>query len=175
MPGNHGEVVARLGGDEFVIAAPGVKTQEHALVIARRIEAELEFPMRLQGVPVRLSASIGVALSPQHAREYGALLRCVDVAMYSSKLETGRPVVYDKTHGVHTPNRLGLDAQLLQAVREDQLEIVYQPIYDVRKKSVSRFEAPVRWNHPGLGLLQPGEFIPLAEETGFIRVISRSC
>lgn len=174
IPGNLGEVLARLGGDEFVVAAPDVRSQEHALVLAGRIETELGHPMRIQGVPIRLSGSIGVALAPAHAAEYGAILRCADIAMYASKQRQGQPVVYDEALDVHSANKLGLDAQLLSAVRDDELEILYQPIYDVRNRTVSRFEALVRWNHPMLGILTPGDFIPLAEETGFIRVITRT-
>ncbi len=173
IPGHHGEIVARLGGDEFVVAAPDVKTREHALVLAARIETELEHPVRIQGVPIRLSASIGITLTPTHATEYGPALRCADVAMYAAKQQPGQPVIYDENLDVHSANRLGLDAQLVQAVHDGQLEILYQPIYDVRRRGVTGFEALVRWNHPQLGILMPEEFIPLAEEIGFIRVITR--
>ncbi|MDP8908025.1 MAG: EAL domain-containing protein, partial [Chloroflexota bacterium] len=170
----HGEAAARLGGDEFVVVAPGVTTTEDALRLAERIERHLEHTLGIRGVPIRLSASIGVALLPQHANEYGAALRCADVAMYAAKERRDGPVVYDLGLDMHSPQRLGLDAQLAQAVANDELEIFYQPIYDVTKSRVTRVEALVRWQHPKLGLLGPDEFIPRAEETGFVRVITRS-
>ncbi len=170
----HGEAAARLGGDEFVVVAPGVETTEGALKLAERIERQLEHPLQIQGVPIRLSASVGVALIPTHANEFGAVLRCADIAMYAAKEHHAGPVVYDSGLDMHSPQRLGLDAQLAHAVANDELEIFYQPIYDLETRRVSRLEALVRWRHPKLGLLKPAEFIPRAEETGFIRVITRA-
>jgi predicted signal transduction protein with EAL and GGDEF domain len=143
------------------------------LRLAARLLASLEHPVQLDGVPIRITASIGAALTEEHGRDYGQLMRHADVAMYAAKRGRTGPVVYSPDLDLHSTNRLGLEAELVQAVEYGHLVLHYQPSYGLSDGRIRRVEALVRWRHPSRGLLGPAEFLPLAEETGFIRVITR--
>jgi diguanylate cyclase (GGDEF)-like protein len=161
-----GDVVARLGGDEFAIIAEVSDTDE-ALRAARRINGELAAPVVVDGLPLHVEASTGIALHPDHAEEVEVLLRKADVAMYSAKA-AGVPVVYDGTLDQYSPQRLALIHDLRLATTGHQLVVEFQPLVDLAALEVVSFEALVRWNHPQRGRLLPGEFLPLAEQSGLV-------
>lgn len=166
------DVPARLGGDEFAVLLDGVDTAEGALRVADRIQTVLASPFMLEGKEVTATASIGVALmEPRYARGE-ELLRDADAAMYRAK-QTGRArsQLFDREMHESVVAKIRLEADLAQAVDRDQLVLHYQPIVDARTTKLVGFEALVRWQHPERGLLGPGEFIPIAEDTGLIRSI----
>ncbi|OLE18408.1 MAG: hypothetical protein AUG50_06330 [Betaproteobacteria bacterium 13_1_20CM_3_63_8] len=167
------DVVARLGGDEFALLLPGGEVAE-AQHLARAILRALELPMTLQGHVVDVSASVGVAVFPGHGVEGATLLRRADIAMYVAKRNNCGVAVWDEGADQHSSERLSLLSDLRKAVDNDELALTYQPKVALRGTGGEHYaEALVRWRHPTRGLVQPTEFIPFAEQTGYIRAITQ--
>ncbi len=165
----EGDSVARLGGDEFAVLLDDIKDVNEATRVADRIERELQAPFLLRGHEVFTSASIGIALSSAGYTKPDELLRDADTAMYRAKTAgRGRYEVFDRVMHHEAVEQLKIETDLRRAVERDELLLHYQPIVDLQKGAVTGFEALVRWQHPRHGLLQPSDFIPLAEETGMI-------
>ncbi len=165
-------VVARLGGDEFAVLIPGGTAQE-AQPIATAICRAMESPMTLEGHLVDVRASIGIAVFPDHGIERSTLLRHADIAMYAAKRNNTGTALWDPRYDDHTHERLSLMGDLRKAVDNDELTLVYQPKISLNGDRQFCAEALVRWNHPSRGLVPPVEFIPIAEQTGYIRAITR--
>jgi diguanylate cyclase (GGDEF)-like protein len=161
-----GDTVARLGGDEFALLLPGADN-DVAFKAAGRARAALAEPFVLGGLLVDVAASAGIAVSPEHGITVDVLLQHADVAMYLSK-ESGEVEVYDTSRDHNSTTRLALLGELRRALENDELELHYQPKADLRDGRVVGVEALVRWRHPQRGLIQPDDFIPLAERSGLI-------
>ena len=169
-----GDTVSRLGGDEFAILLEDVRGVECATHIAQRIQKALEEPFTIAGQQVFSSVSIGIALAHEDYERPEDLLRDADMAMYRAKaLGKARHEVFDA--GMHTRAvaQLQLETDLRWAIERREFRLHYQPIVSVETGHVSGFEALIRWNHPSRGLVSPLEFIPVAEETGWIVPIGR--
>ena len=166
------DTVARLGGDEFGVLAPGTADSDTALQLAARVQRAMERPFVVSGLTLEVEASIGIAVSPEHGDDVETLLRHADVAMYLSK-ETHHPELYDRDHDHYSPDRLALVGELRRAIDEKQLVVYYQPRVELATGAARCVEALVRWDHPERGLLGPGEFLPLAQHTGVVRLITR--
>ena len=166
------DTVARLGGDEFAILLPGDGVEE-----ARRIGAEivraLWEQMTLDGHGVDVRASVGIAVYPEHGGESATLMRRADVAMYEAKRRGVPTAVWDDRYERHSSERLSLMSDLRKAVHSDELNLVFQPKVMLRGDGQYHAEALVRWRHPARGLVTPIEFIPFAEQTGYIREITK--
>ena len=162
---------ARLGGDEFAVLLPAADLAA-ALTVAERVANALEQPMNVQGQLVDLRASIGIALYPQHATDAAELIRCADVAMYKAKRGIDGVEVYDPAHHERNAARLSLLTELRQAVEGHELVLFYQPKYAFQASDELHVEALVRWIHPQRGFISPMDFIPFAEQTGYIRTIT---
>jgi len=163
-----GALVARQGGDEFVIVAPGA-TEASASALAAAANECLARPFELSGQPHRLGASIGFALFPQQGRDRQQLLRHADIAMYAAKAAgRGRAVQFDEAHETAAQRRLHLPAELRRALAQGELVAFFQPRVAARSGCITSAEALVRWRHPTRGLLLPGEFIGIAEESSLI-------
>lgn len=161
-----GDLVARLGGDEFALFLEGADVSGAAAAAARARQC-LSEPFSLGGLLVEISASAGIAVSPEYGTELEDLLQRADVAMYLSK-ESGEVEVYDASRDPNTPGRLVLLGALRRAIEHGELVLHYQPKADVDTGRVVGLEALVRWNHPHWGLVLPDAFIPLAERSGLI-------
>ena len=165
---NHTEV-ARLGGDEFTVLLTDLRNGADAAVVAQRIRGVLSAPMELGGYEVVVTPSIGIALFPGDARDAETLLRFADIAMYQAKRDGKNGWrFYAGKMNTQSLERLQLEAHLRRAIEAQQFRLFYQPQINLMSGELVGFEALVRWQHPDLGLVSPGSFIPLAEETGLI-------
>jgi diguanylate cyclase (GGDEF)-like protein/PAS domain S-box-containing protein len=168
-----GDTVARLGGDEFTILLHNINQAADATGVAERILREMAIRFQLGGHDVFSSASIGIALSmPEYSGSQGDMLRDADIAMYRAKgLGRSRFAVFNQEMHAAAASSLELEGQLRKALGRREFVVYYQPIIDLESGRICSCEALVRWNHPTRGLLAPGQFIPLAEETGLITSI----
>jgi diguanylate cyclase (GGDEF)-like protein len=169
---NDRDLVARLGGDEFALLLPATDAAE-ARAMAAAVLSALEAPMTPDDQIVDVRASIGIALFPDHGSEAATLLRHADIAMYAAKRAGGGTIVYDPRHEAHSRERLSLMSDLRKAVDDDELTLVYQPKIALGAASGHHVEALVRWRHPTRGIVSAAEFIPFAEQTGYIRRITQ--
>ena len=170
------DTVARLGGDEFTVLLDGVANEREATRVAERITAALSRPFQIDGHEVVVTASIGVVMTtPGAGRETAAdLLRYADMAMYQAKgAGKAQYALFDQRMGVAALARLELEADLRRALEREELVLEYQPQVELTTGRIVGVEALVRWRHPMRGTIEPGAFIPLAEETGLIVPLGR--
>ena len=167
-------LTARLGGDEFTILLTDIEGSEKATAVARRVVEVMSQPCVVEGVEMRVSASVGIAYYPDDADDSHGLLRAADVAMYQAKALSLGMLEYDLSFDNYTPERLALAAELAQAVQQRQLVLHYQPKIDIASGETVGFESLVRWNHPRRGLLYPGSFIDLVEMSEVVHPFTES-
>jgi diguanylate cyclase (GGDEF)-like protein len=167
-PSDH---VARLGGDEFAVIVPDADEAE-VLSVAERIRASLENPVSLEGMRLEIEASIGLAMHPEHALLAEDLLRLSDVAMYVAKESRSGVVTYSSHRDRNSTDRLTLLGELRQALDSDALTLQYQPKVSLRDRSLMGVEALIRWQHPERGFVPPEEFLPLAERSGLMHLVT---
>ena len=170
----NGDILARMGGDEFIIILPDISTPKEAEKVAEKIIAAFAQPFFIGGKEYFVTASIGVALSPKDGRSANLIQRNADLAMYKAK-ELGRNRYHFFTEDINTQlmQRLELEVRLRQAIALEELELHYQPIYDINTNMMVGFEALVRWRQPDGSLLMPVNFIPMAEDIGIIQEIDK--
>jgi diguanylate cyclase (GGDEF)-like protein len=170
------DTLARLGGDEFIVLVTDVADGAAVIDVAERLVAALREPFRVSGRRLFISASVGVAIAPDHGADYGALMQHADAAMYDAKAR-GRNTIAIHDVGPasarHSLPELELETALHTAVTNGELFVVYQPQIDLQTTRVVGVEALVRWQHPERGVIGPDEFIPIAEESGLINEIDR--
>lgn len=168
-----GDTVGRVGGDEFVLVLPQAGRMQDIGATVDRIVSNLQEPIEHGTSRFRLSASVGIAFAPEHGTTGEGLLRAADAAMYRAKRERSGPSVYDHRDRERSIERLALSSELIDAIELDQFELHYQPKYDLASGRLIGAEALLRWFHPTRGLIPPDGFLPLAEDTGAIHVITR--
>ncbi|HEV8681837.1 MAG TPA: EAL domain-containing protein [Actinomycetota bacterium] len=166
------DTVARLGGDEFGILLPQVSDAATATTVAAKVLKGLEDPLMVDGLALDITASIGIAICPQHGEDVDVLLRRADVAMYVAKASHSGYEVYTVRRDRYSPGRLALAGELRRALRDNELVLHFQPKVELRSGRVAGVEALLRWHHPRRGLLPPDEFVPLAEHTGLMRPLT---
>ena len=167
--GGTGQILTRLGGDEFAVLLSGVDSHD-AEAAALGIRNALEPPFSVDGVTLRVNASIGISLFPAHGHEVSTLLRRADIAMYQAKaIRAGYYVYTPATDSLHEQNRLRTLEELRSAIFGRTLEVHYQPKLNARTLAVTGVEALVRWQHPTRGLLLPDAFLPLVEDSGLMQ------
>jgi diguanylate cyclase (GGDEF)-like protein len=176
-----GEILARVGGDEFAVILPDVRGVGQALRTAQRLLTVIEEPVILGGMSIPMEASVGHCQIIPSYTDAEEILRDADTAMYHAKREGGgRVVTYHPTMQEAAMASMQARLQLTAAIQNEEFELFYQPLVDMRDWSIFGMEALIRWNHPTRGLLFPGDFIKLAEESGHIVsigqwVIKRGC
>ena len=161
-------IVARIGGDEFGILLPQLSAVNEVQNIVDKIKELLTPPFMIDGVPISVEASIGIATMPEHAQSSHMLLQAADIAMYRAKKMASSYAVYEPRHNLNSPEKLGLMAELREAIEKNQLLLHFQPKLELKTNQILGIEALVRWQHPRLGLLYPEQFILAAEQTGLI-------
>jgi diguanylate cyclase (GGDEF)-like protein/PAS domain S-box-containing protein len=166
------DLVARLGGDEFALALPDTDL-EGAVRVAEKVRAALTAPFDVEALSMTVEASIGIAVFPEHATSPDSLLQRANVAMYAAKESRSGVAVYASEHDHYNPWRLALMGELRFAIEHGELALFFQPKIHMATRRVIGVEALVRWNHPHRGMVPPDEFIPLAEQTGLIRPLTR--
>jgi diguanylate cyclase (GGDEF)-like protein len=170
----NGDLVARVGGDEFVVVLQEINEFEQARELTERIRQDLLRPFQIRHREILVSASVGLTIAGDaHRGEASdALLRDADNAMYESKAKGGNSVSYfDSEMRRGLSEQRDMERDLRQALSKGELDIVYQPIVDLRSGEVDSLEAFVRWNHPELGVISAANFVPMAEEHGLIAEI----
>lgn len=163
------DTLARLGGDEFAILMEGIESDEDAGILAKRLVETMRKPFNIQDRSIQVSLSVGIALFPRDDTDVGALLSKADAAMYEVKI-SGRNGFRHYVPGISTysEERLGLESDLKQALLNEELFLCYQPQLSLATGEVTGVEALIRWRHPLRGVLSPGSFIGIAEESGLI-------
>lgn len=164
--------VYRLGGDEFAILHACLDNPDEARQLAKILTRTVRQPFEVDGVTLELGGSIGVALYPTHGNNSHDLLRCADVAMYHAKSNQSGVSIYSAQLDSHSPRRLKMMADLNRAIRENELVLHYQPRIEIATGRCVGCEALLRWEHPTLGVIPPGEFIQLAEMSDIIHPLS---
>ena len=166
------DTVARIGGDEFIVLLEDLEDEGAAIYIAERVLAALMAELTLKGQVLNVTGSIGIVFSAAADADPDDLIRHADLAMYAAK-QRGRCcyALYTPEMGVEAVERLEIETGLRRALDQNQLVVHFQPVVDLRCGKMSEVEGLVRWNHPERGLLPPGAFLDVAEETGLIRAI----
>jgi diguanylate cyclase (GGDEF)-like protein/PAS domain S-box-containing protein len=163
------DTVARQGGDEFVVVLADLGCPEDAALVAQKVLDALFRPLLLGGQELFPTASIGLAMYPRDGQDSPTLLKCADSAMYRAKGQGGNAFrFYAADMGAHALEHLRLEGALQRALQRSEFVLHYQPMVDIATGAVTAAEALVRWRPRGGALVMPGEFIPLAEETGLI-------
>ncbi len=163
------DLIARLESDEFGIIVAQNGVAQSSTEIARAIRAALKAPFLIDGLPLDVHASIGIALAPLHAADAENLLRRADMAMRAAKRSSAGYMLYGAAIDLYDPQRLTLMGELRHAIEHDELSLHYQPKVSIRTGRTVGVEALLRWRHAERGMIMPDQFIPLAEKTGAIQ------
>ena len=177
----RGDTLSRFGGDEFTLLLPSIHGNDDARNIARKLINALKAPFQLGDHEVFVGVSIGISVFPEAGETMDLLIQNADIAMYHVKAR-GKDGYrfYSDSMSINTANRLSLERDLRLALERNELRVFYQPQVCSRSNRVVGLEALVRWQHPERGLLYPGDFLPLAEETRLVgklseQVIDQAC
>ncbi len=167
------DTLARLGGDEFVIILNRIKKTESVIDVVEKIVSSFDSPFELSGFQVNTTVSVGVCLYPNDGTDVDSLMKAADAAMYKAKDAGRNTYEFYESHLNQIANRRHqLANELRNAIKNDELHLVFQPQLNLPKNKIIGAEALLRWHHPILGSISPAEFIPVAENTGMIKEIS---
>jgi diguanylate cyclase (GGDEF)-like protein/PAS domain S-box-containing protein len=166
------DTVARLGGDEFALILP-LAAAGHATLVASKVLKALEEPFEIEGLPIAVELSLGIALYPEHGSNADSLIQRADVAMYAAKRNGSGYTLYTPEQDPHSPRRLAIAGELRHAIDGNQLLLHYQAQVNMQTGRITGVEALVRWQHPQYGIVPPDQFILPAEQTGLIKPLTR--
>ena len=163
------DTIARLGGDEFAIIMTQIQQPDDAVALARRIRESIVRPYQIDGHQIVVDISIGVSVAPMDGTDPDRLLKNADMALYGAK-DDGRGTYrfFETEMDLRMKTRRDLEMDLRKAFMYEEFEMYYQPLVNLQTNEITAFESLLRWNHPTRGLVSPGDFIPIAEETGLI-------
>ena len=166
--------LGRLGGDEFSIIIQGVTEIQQVEIYMQELMDCLKEPVMLNNTAFKVSASLGVSSFPENGSRVDELLRNADTAMYKAK-DTGKNnfKLFSQSMGIDFIKKINIENKLVTAIEKDEFYLVYQPQFSLKENNVRGFEALIRWKNSELGLVSPMDFIPLAEETGYITSIGK--
>ncbi len=167
------DTAARLGGDEFGVLLPDSSDGANAELVAEKILKAIAQPFPIKSVGLRVTASIGIALFPEHAENDEQLMQHADVAMYEAKAAQSGYACYARERDKHSLERLTLAGELSHALENGEIEAHFQPKADAGSRRIVGVEALVRWQHPTRGLISPAEFVTVAEQAGLGRALTR--
>jgi diguanylate cyclase (GGDEF)-like protein len=168
------DTLARLGGDEFAIMLSEVAGAGGSSAVADKLLGALAAPQLIDGYELTVGASIGIALFPQNGNDVQSLLRSADAAMYSAKARgRGRAALFTPDLGERNTRRQQLEVELRRGLRTGQMRLAFQPYHELATGTMVGYEALVRWQHPGSGLLAPASFLAVAEDAGLLEAIDR--
>ncbi|MDQ2961835.1 MAG: EAL domain-containing protein [Pseudomonadota bacterium] len=166
------DTLARWGGDEFVLLLPGLQDSVTAVTVAQRCLTALKEPFTIDGQALHITGSIGISVSLDASPEAETLLKNADTAMYKAKARGGDCfIMYSAEMSAGARSRLSMENALFHAIDRNELILHYQPLISAKTGRLAGVEALIRWQHPEYGLVSPGQFIPIAEETGLIDAI----
>ncbi len=166
--------VARLGGDEFAVLLIDIDKPADVILLAERLLKRIEEPLYLNQRELKISASIGIALSRNDYETSEEVLRDADIAMYAAKNSgKAKHMIFDKKMHANAVALLHLEMDMRSALKNAEFTLFYQPIVEMESRNIVSFEALIRWQHPEKGIISPVDFIPLAEENGFIIPLGR--
>jgi diguanylate cyclase (GGDEF)-like protein len=178
---DSGDLVARLGGDEFAVLQLSEEQSADAELLAQRILEALRQPYDIEGQPAIVSVSIGIAVATESGVSADMLLKCADLALYRAKADgRGTYRFFEAKMDAEIQARRAIELDLREALERSELEVFYQPLFDLHRRQVSGFEALLRWRHPVRGMIPPTQFIPIAEDLRLINpigewVLRRAC
>ncbi|WP_439574292.1 putative bifunctional diguanylate cyclase/phosphodiesterase [Phreatobacter sp.] len=168
------DMIARFGADEFVILQTGVRSDNEITALASRIIETVSDMVQVGGLPIAVGASVGIALAPRDGRDADQLLKCADMALNRAKAGgKGMLHFYEEEMDRKAQARRAIEIDLRRAIQNDELAVYFQPLLNLKSLSISTCEALVRWPHPVRGMVSPGEFVPIAEETGLVVELGR--
>ena len=168
-----GDTLARLGGDEFMLLLPQPTSREQAESVAQKLIASLQQPFYLRGKEVYINVSIGISVFPVDSKDINTLIKNADMAMYEVKSAGKNGYTFYNARLEHAAaEKISIESGLRKALKNDELEMYYQPQVDTKTRQIVGVEALLRWNHPLFGLVEPGYFIEQAEESRIIEQIS---
>ena len=165
------DMVARLGGDEFTVILDDIRSIEMVSSTAKKICMSLSHPVHYMDQDIYITTSVGISLYPNDGMDIGALMKHADTAMYCAKEEGAQYKFYEDEMEMEISKRMSLESDLRRALEHEEFVVHYQPQVDLTSGEIIGVEALVRWQHPEKGLVPPNDFIPIAEETGFIEEI----
>jgi predicted signal transduction protein with EAL and GGDEF domain/DNA-binding NarL/FixJ family response regulator len=170
----HDQTIARMGGDEFIIVLGDIKTKPNCFTIYTRIKEAMALPFIIGDHKFDISCSVGVSVYPDNGETVTELLKNADIAMYRVKRSGGDNFqFYSEQMNVDALKRMQIETELKRAIQNNEFILEYQPEIDLQTGKIVSFEALIRWRHPRLGLVPPLEFIPIAEDIGFISSIGQ--
>jgi len=168
------DFIARLGGDEFCMVIPNMIDRVHAMNVALRCLDQIAKPTFFLDRKIIPSCSIGIACYPKDGHDFQSLLKAADTALYAAKdCGKNRYAFYKKELSEKAEYRFKVEQDLIEAIDQQQLTLAYQPIIDLKSGHIIGVEALSRWHHPQLGHISPAEFIPIAEQTGKIKKLTK--
>lgn len=167
------DTVARIGGDEFAILLPHTD-EKQAVITSKKVLSSFKDSIDVEGIDISIAASIGISVFPQHGDDVHLLLRHADIAMYSAKRNKLGFEIYNEEEDTHTISRLSMTRDFRDAIRNKQLTVNYQPIFDLASGKIISIEALSRWEHPERSFVSPEKFISIAEQTGLINKLTYS-
>lgn len=167
------DLVARIGSDEYALLLPGIMNEGHAVLAANKILRELQTPLDIDGERVPVSVTVGIALCPTHTSHAETLFKQAEMAQTRARRSGASYLVAEPVKAMEITDTWDLEIELESAVENEELELHYQPKVSLSDGSIQGVEALMRWNSPSRGLLLPGQFIHVAEETGRIQALTQ--